>query len=170
MEWANYISRGVAPHARGRKLIGGNWKCNGKHPSEHSKILAPLFRRELHLGYTRQLPQAHATPCDSFLVFDPPSFVSHVVIYVLHDDRHRRTGQGYGRPAQQLRTDPPRVRGRDRRAINPPSIHQSHDARRYCRRRRGSSLIAIFSPHSRLKFSCMKHIHYSVITHLTIKS
>jgi hypothetical protein len=29
MEWANYISRGVPPHARGRKLIGGNWKCNG---------------------------------------------------------------------------------------------------------------------------------------------
>ena len=29
MEWATYITRGVAPHARGRKLIGGNWKCNG---------------------------------------------------------------------------------------------------------------------------------------------
>ena len=30
MEWSNYIARGVPPNGRGRKLIGGNWKCNGK--------------------------------------------------------------------------------------------------------------------------------------------
>jgi len=29
MEWQNYISKGVPPFGRGRKLIGGNWKCNG---------------------------------------------------------------------------------------------------------------------------------------------
>ena len=27
MEWANYISKGVPPYGRERKLIGGNWKC-----------------------------------------------------------------------------------------------------------------------------------------------
>lgn len=37
MEGASFVTEGVVPTGRGRKLIGGNWKCNGKWSNYESR-------------------------------------------------------------------------------------------------------------------------------------